>query len=125
MIQARAEEILLLAWDQVLRVEANEHVHTGSTIVGGGALLPGMDRLVANVTGTEARRADTLRNEMLGEGESNEPGGRHDPAYAAAIGALLLHVRRSAFPLDRTAGQEPLWRRVIGRLRAFAGALAE
>lgn len=125
MIEARAEEIVRLVWDEVRRVDADRHVRCGSVIAGGGALLPALDRLVQDVTGMDVRLGATGRSE-LGNSETVADGrAMLDPLCATAFGLLLMHTRVQQRPPYGPSRVPGLWQRFFEKVREFGRALRE
>ncbi|MCX8073161.1 MAG: cell division protein FtsA [Candidatus Binatia bacterium] len=125
MIEARAEEILNLVWQEARKVEANQYTRCGAVIAGGGAMLSAIDRLLQQVSGVQVRVA---RRCILPQSEETEVAERvlADPTYAAAVGLVAMHERARLRPRnDVAADGGGRWNRAWSRVSSFLRALWE
>lgn len=82
IIQPRIREILELAWDRARKAEVARRPSTGVVLCGGGALMPGLADLAAQLFDRGVRVAAPLENEgLLAE--------LRDPRYTPLVG--LVH----------------------------------
>ena len=89
----RAEEILRLAALKVSEFGFPAMLPAGIVLTGGGASLPGMEKLARRIFNKPIRLG-------LPGGLEGLPDGLEDPAYAASVGTLLWGVQNSEMPKE-------------------------
>jgi len=87
IIEPRVQELLELAWERAGRSEAARRAATGVVLCGGGALLPGLPELAAQLYERSVRLAAPLQREGL-------TAELQDPRYTPVVGLLDYGFRR-------------------------------
>lgn len=89
IIEARVEEIFTLVARELRKVDVEDGLAAGVTLVGGGALLPGIADLAEQALNLPAKVAAI-------SGVDNLPDGLDDPRYATVQG-LIVHATENDF----------------------------
>jgi cell division protein FtsA len=114
IIEARAEEILTLAHQQIIKCGYEQHLGSGVVLTGGTALLEGMAQLAEHVFQTQVRIGTPVALHG-GNGNGNGEGviePARSPLFAAAVGLVQYGVQPRDYVPMRSDD-----RRLLGRVR--------
>lgn len=113
IIQPRMEEILTMVRDKISPVTKNRQLSGNVILTGGGALMPGVVELAAEVFNTQAVRIGIPGNlgGLTGEYRS--------PDYATVIGLVLSQWENQKNQYQGGAPAEKLDKPVLGRLKGW------
>ncbi len=96
IIEARAEEILTLVDRELRRVDLDDCLNAGVTLIGGGSLLPGLVDLAEQTLNLPVKVGTA-------SGVENLPDGVSGPEYATVLG-LILHANENEVEMHDSAG---------------------
>ena len=119
IIEARAEEILTMARQQIVKSGFDEELGSGVVLTGGTALLEGIVPLAEQVLQTPVR-IGTPSSANGGGSDDGGPEPANSPSFAAAVGL----VRYGALPRDHVPvrSEDVVWGKVGQRVKGWIQA---
>jgi cell division protein FtsA len=111
IINPRAQEILVLVHEEIMKRKLQSFIPTGLVLTGGGSLLRGMKELAQTIFNVPVRiGSPRLLHDM--------PESLDNPMYATAYG-LLIHTLKKSERADMNKMSGPLVTRVLTRMKSW------
>lgn len=111
IVEPRAQELLLLIHEEIVKKHLHSFMPTGLVITGGGSLLAGIDQLAHNMLDMPVRIGTPQVDFAL-------PDSLHSPIYATGYG-LLIHELKKKKNLAFKGGSSPFSKRVLDRMKSW------
>jgi len=111
ILQPRAQEVLTLVHEEIIKKRLQTFLITGLVLTGGGALLPGMKELSEIIFGMPVR----IGNPRI---EFDLPESLRSPIFATGYG-LLLHALNKDFKSTMHRLDGPLVERILVRMKTW------
>jgi cell division protein FtsA len=119
ILNARAQELLGLAVEEMRRADLDPHLGAGAVLLGGGARLSGLCDLTEQVFAGPARiglPSDVLAQEGLLAGSLDLPAYLDGPEHTTVMALLFYGLRLRQNRLGRRVRTEPKgWKGILGR----------
>ena len=110
ILNPRAQEVLILVHEEIIKRKLQSFMPTGLVLTGGGSLLRGMKELAHNIFNIPVRiGSPRLLHDM--------PESLDNPMYATAYGLLLHMLKKSPLHMNDASG--PLMNRVLTRMKSW------